>query len=191
MKTMSISGERRTEFGKTKVKHYRSQELVPCSLYNEGTAHHFTLPVKEALKAIYTPDTYLLHISVDGVTYKAIIESTQFHPVFDYLQHIEFKQVHDDKVIQVELPVVLTGTAAGALAGGKLVQKMRRMRVRGKANSLPENIEIDISHLRLGRSLKVRELTFEGFIIAMAPDVPVATVEITRQLRQEAARQGR
>lgn len=191
MKTMSISGQSRTEFGKTKVKQYRNRELVPCSLYNEGQALHFTLPVKEVSKAIFTPDTYLMLLNIDGVDYKAIIESTQFHPVHEWLQHVEFKQVRDDRQIQVELPVVLTGTAVGALAGGKLVQKMRRMRVRGLYSRLPQQVEVDISHLRLGKSLKVRELNFSEFLIAMAPDVPVATVEITRQLRQEAARQGR
>ena len=188
MKDFKLDGTVRTEFGKVSVKKYRKEELVPAVIYDKGTVIHFCVPQKDIRDLIYTPECYLIHISIEGKTHTVILTSTQFHHVHEFLQHLEFLAVDPSKTIQVNLPVRLTGTSEGALAGGRLVQKSRKLTVRGLAGNLPDFIEVDVTTLKLGRSLKVRDLNFDGFMIASPGDLPVATVEITRQLRQEAGR---
>jgi large subunit ribosomal protein L25 len=189
MNTITLNGTPRTELGKERVKQYRKKELVPCSLYGGGESIHFTIPLKELKPIIYTAEVFLIDLTINNTTHKCIAKGLQFHPVFDNLLHVEFVKVPKDKPIQVELPVKLIGTSEGVLAGGKLVQKTRLLRVRGLYEKLPVYVEIDISGLKLGRSLKVGDLNFEDFIIAMAKDVPIASIEIPRALRQQAAAQ--
>ena len=191
MKTIQLSGELRNEFGKTKVKNYRKQDLVPAVLYFEGKAVHFTVSQKDTVQFIYTPETFIVELNIGKDTYKAIMTKATFHPVFEYLLHLEFFRVEESKPVQVSIPVRLTGTAEGALAGGKLVQKARKLTIRGLYNDIPDFLDVDVTTLRLGRSLKVSDLQFDKFMVAMPKDLPIATVEITRQLRQEAARGGR
>ncbi|MCS7086950.1 MAG: 50S ribosomal protein L25, partial [Bacteroidia bacterium] len=69
---------------------------------------------------------------------------------------------------------------------GKLVQKLRKIPVKGLYTDLPRHLNVDISKLRLGRSLKTGELSFDNLEIVMAKNIPVASVELTRALRQEA-----
>ncbi|MCS6905456.1 MAG: 50S ribosomal protein L25 [Bacteroidia bacterium] len=187
MNSVSLIGTPRTEMGKERVKQYRKQNLVPCSLYDGGKSTHFTVPFKDLRPIVYTPQVFLIDLSLENINTKCIIKGLQFHPVFDNLLHVEFVKVKDNAPIEVELPVKLVGTAEGVLAGGKLVQKTRVLRVRGIYKNLPTYVEIDISPLKLGRSLKVRELQFDNFTIAMAKDVPIASIEIPRALRQQAA----
>jgi large subunit ribosomal protein L25 len=189
MNIINLNGTPRTELGKERVKQYRKEELVPCSLYGGGESIHFTISLRELKPIVYTAEVFLIDLTVNNSTHKCIIQGLQFHPVFDNLLHVEFVKVSEDKPIQVELPIKLTGTAEGVLAGGKLVQKTRLLRVRGLYKKLPASVEIDISGLRLGRSLKVGDLNFENFIVAMAKDVPIASIEIPRALRQQAAAQ--
>jgi len=186
MNTFQLSGKTRTEFGKTSVKKYRKENLVPAVIYDKGKVIHFMVLQGDVRDLIYTPETYLSNINIDGKEHTAVLKSSQFHNVHEFLQHLEFVSVDSKNAIQVDLPVRLIGTAEGALAGGRLVQKARKLTVRGLHSNLPDYIEVDITSLKLGRSLKVRDLELEGIIIASPKDLPVATVEITRQLRQEA-----
>lgn len=187
MNTLALSGTIRTELGKTPTKQVRKAGLVPCVLYGKDKTYHFSLSVKDLSKAIYTPETYLIELSIDGKSFKAIMQHASFHPVHDNVLDAEFCEVHETDNIQVSLPIKLYGTSEGVLAGGKLVQKQRRLKVQGVYTKLPAYLEINISDLRLGRSLKVGDLNFENVKIVMQKDVPIASVEITRALRQEAA----
>jgi large subunit ribosomal protein L25 len=192
MKTFQLSGTPRSVFGKTEAKKYRKEGLVSAVIYGKGDTVHFTLSSKEMARSIYSPDTYLFDITVDGKNYKAVLKSSQFHPVFsNYLLDVEFIQVTEEEPILVFLPVKLTGTAEGALAGGRLVQKQRKLLVKGLFSQLPQNLEVDVTKLKLGRSLKVGELSFQDFQISMPKDLPIASIEITRQLRQEASKGGK
>lgn len=187
MKTVELNAKLRSEIGKTALKSVRRQGLVPCVLYGQGDAIHLSIDEKEALKLLHTPDTYLVILNIDGKQYKSIITGKSFHPVFDNLLNIEFMSVREDRPIKVEVPVYLVGNSVGVLAGGKMAQKLRRVKVYGLYNNLPDKLDIDITELKLGRSLTIGDLKYDNFSLAMAKDVPICSVEITRSLRQEAA----
>jgi large subunit ribosomal protein L25 len=192
MKTYPLEGFQRQSLGKNAAKELRRAGYVPCALYRpDAEPVHFYVDSVKLDKTIYTPETYLLELSIDGQDYKAIHRDIQFHPVSDDTEHVDFAEARADRPITVELPIQLTGNSPGVLAGGRLVQKASHLRVNGYYQNLPERLPISIAELQLGRSIKVGDLSYDDFKVYMNNDVAVATIEITRALRQEAASAGR
>ena len=132
---------------------------------------------------VFTPDTFLVTVTVDGTSYKTLIQEVQFNPLSDEVMHVDFLEVHDDAPVTCELPISITGNSPGVQAGGKLVSKMRRLKVRGMVNNLPDSIPVEITGLELGRSVKVKDVEFEGVEILNSPALPIATVDIPRALK--------
>ena len=139
------------------------------------------------MKLLYTPKVYLVNITINGKSYKTAMREIQFHPVSDKVLHIDFYQVSEEKPVVMEVPVKLTGFAAGVKLGGKLIQVMRKLKVRAIPANLPDELVVDVTPLELGKSMKVKELGFEGFEIVNSPEVVVANVKITRDARAAAA----
>ncbi|MCL4144114.1 UNVERIFIED_CONTAM: hypothetical protein GTU68_026171, partial [Idotea baltica] len=153
MQTLSFTGTTRTELGQKASAKTRKEGLVPCELYGGGTNVHFTLPFNEIKKIIYTPDFYFADITVDGSSHKCIIKDMQFHPITDALVHADFLALSEDRKVTVELPLKLVGSSKGALAGGKVMTLLRKIKVKGFPQDLIDCIEVDITELELGKSI--------------------------------------
>lgn len=190
MKTYALQAEARTDLGKSATKKVRAANRVPAAIYGPEQPVFISLDRQALEKSFQSVDTYIYEIDVDGQIHKAIIRDTEFHPLHDHALHSDFVQVNLDEPVVVELPLKLKGRAAGSLAGGKLTQKLRKLRVKGKVNELPEEIHVDVTHLNLGKSIKTGDLKFDQFEVLMKPDIAVASVEITRALRQAASKAG-
>lgn len=185
MNTIALKTIQRTGLGKSETKKVRREGQVPAVLHLGSEALHFSIAAQDLHPILHTAQTYVIDLEVAGKTHKAIISEAQFHPVFDNPLHVDFVSISLDKPILAELPIKLTGSAEGVLKGGKLIQKVRKLRVKGAYDKLPAIITLDVTHVGLGKSLKVADIKLEGFSVEMAPDVAIATVEITRALRQE------
>ena len=162
MKTFEIKGSLRQDLGKKKSKDLRNQGLVPCVMYGGEKNLHFSAHEKEFKKLIYTPDVFLVKLKVDGQTFDAVMQDIQFHPVSDNILHIDFVQVFPDKKVTVNLPVTLTGSSVGIRAGGKLRQRRRSLKVNGLIKDMPDRLEIDLSDLDIGESMKVGDLSYDN-----------------------------
>jgi len=162
MKTFEIKGSLRQDLGKKKSKDLRNQGLVPCVMYGGEKNQHFSAHENEFKKLIYTPDVYLVKVVLDGQTFDAVMQDIQFHPVSDAIIHIDFVQVFPDKKVTVNLPVRLTGSSVGIRAGGKLRQRRRNLKVNGLIKDMPDRLEIDLSDLDIGESLKVGDLSYDN-----------------------------
>jgi large subunit ribosomal protein L25 len=162
MKTISITGSLRADLGKTGAKEARKTDLVPCVMYGAGTQVHFTMDKKSFDKIIYTADVYNVLITVDGTEYSTFLKESQFHPVTDLPVHADFLILEKGKVVSVALPVTLEGTSVGVKNGGKLRTPMRKVHVSGLLESIPENVSIDISEMKIGQSIKVGTMAVEG-----------------------------
>ena len=194
MKQIAISGTVRTALGKKATKEVRKNELVPCVLYGEQkdengkpVATHFVVSEKEINKLIFTPHIYLVDITIDGVDHKGIIKEVQFHPVKDNVLHVDFFEVHAEKPIVMGVPVVAKGLAEGVRAGGRLVMMVRKLQVRAKYDIIPEKLEVDVTSLQLGKSIKAGQLSYEGLEMATPKEVIVCTVKMTRAAMGAAA----
>jgi len=194
MKQIAISGSKRTETGKKATKEVRRNGLVPCVIYGEKKgadglpeAIHFTVSEREMNKLIYTPHIYLVDINIDGEDHKAVLKEVQFHPVKDNVLHVDFYEVHPEKPIVMAVPIAPQGLAEGVRAGGKLMTMVRKLKVRALYSAIPEKLEIDVTALGLGKSIKVGELAFDGLELVTPKEVVVCTVKMTRAAMGAAA----
>ncbi|MBP3844212.1 MAG: 50S ribosomal protein L25/general stress protein Ctc [Prevotella sp.] len=194
MKEISVSGQKRTETGKKASKMLRKEGLIPCNLYGEKRdekglpeAMAFVAPMAELRKAVYTPHVYVVNLTIDGKEHKAIIKELQFHPTSDALIHADFYEINETKAITVGIPVNLTGHAQGVRDGGRLNLSIRKINVTAPYKNIPEKLDIDVTSLELGKSIKVGSLQFDGLEIATPKEVIVCSVKATRASRSAAA----
>ena len=194
MKEFSVSGQKRATTGKKAAKELRKEGLVPCNLYGEKKGENglpealsFAIPATQLRKVVYSPDVYVVNLTIDGNPYKAVMKELQFHPTTDALLHIDFYEVNETKPITIGIPVKLTGHAQGVRDGGRLSQAVRQLKVTAPYKQIPETLEIDVTNLALGKAIKVAELSFEGLEIATPAQVVVCSVKATRASRSAAA----
>ena len=165
MKTIAISAEKRTELGKKSTRDLRKADHVPCVMSGGSEVIHFHAHENDFRHILYTPKAYIIELNLDGKTHKAVMQELQFHPVTDKLNHIDFVEVFEDKPVTMEIPIHLTGAAIGLKDGGKPRQRRRVLKVRGLIKDLPDTLDIDITHVRIGDVIKIGDLSYENLEI--------------------------
>jgi len=182
MKSVSISGSLRENVGKKDAKAQRVQGMIPCVIY--GGKEQKTFVVEESLfrNLIYTPEVKFVELSLDGQTYKAIIQETQFHPITDKLLHVDFLEVIDNKPITIEIPFKIKGTSPGVLKGGSLSKKVRKLKVRGLLENVPEDITADISNLDIEDVIRISDINIDNLTIIDNPNKVIVSVNQTRNV---------
>lgn len=188
MQAINIEGALRSETGKSAVKGTRTQGLVPCVLYGGKENVHFTSSEINLKKIIYTPNLYKANIQVDGKNYEAIVKDVQYHPVSDKILHIDFQELVPGVKVITHVPVRTIGTSEGVKKGGKLLLNVRKLKVKSTPEQLKDTIEIDVSHLDLGQSFKVRDIKGIEMEVMASPSIPMATIEIPRSLKSAATK---
>lgn len=188
MKTITIEGQIRTEFGKAATRQLRSEEKVPAVIYGGAKEINFSAPASAFKNIVYTPDFMLAEIKVEGNSYKCVLKDLQFGKVSDQLIHVDFLELVGDKKVTVSIPLKFTGVPAGVKEGGKLVVKMKSLKVKTLPKHLSENIELDITELKLNENIRVQDVKAENMEILNSPRIPVASVTMTRQLKQDEAK---
>lgn len=194
MKEITVKGEARTALGKKACRDLRRLGGVPCVLYgverdenNAPVAKTFTVSQKELAKVLYTPNVYIVNLDIDGVVVKAILKDLQCDFVKDTPVHVDFYQITEEHPIVMDIPVKLNGLAEGVKAGGKLTLNVRKLRVKAVYKNLPDTLDIDVTDLGLGKSMKVAALHYEGLDIVTSKEVVVCAVRATRASRAAAA----
>mgnify|MGYP000289695884 FL=1 len=187
MKEIDVTGKKRDILGKKSAKHLRKEGLIPCNLYGEAKDENgapkalaFTCPMNELRKIVYTPHIYVINLHIDGEAHTAILKELQFHPVTDAL-HVDFYEVNDQKPITIGIPVKLTGLAQGVRDGGRMNLSIRKINVTAKYQEIPEHLDIDVTSLKIGKSIKVGDLHFEGLEMATGKEVVVCSIKATRK----------
>jgi large subunit ribosomal protein L25 len=191
MKTITIEGQLRSEFGKKATRQVRSEGQVPCVIYGGAETVNFSAPATAFKTLIYTPDFQLAEIKLGAKTYRCVLKDKQFDTVTDELAHIDFLELVEDKPVSVTLPIRITGQSEGVKAGGKLVVKIKALKVKALPKNLRENIEVNIDNLELNGNVRVEDVVAENIEILNSPRIPIASVVMTRQLRQEEAQEGK
>ena len=185
MRTITIEGQLRTEFGKAATRQLRSEEKVPGVIYGGAKEVNFSAPATAFKNVVYTPDFMVIEVKVDGNSYQCVLKDLQFDKVSDTLIHVDFLELVGDKKVIVTLPIRFVGTAAGVKAGGKLVTKIKSLKVKLLPKDLCESIEVDISNLELNGNIRVEDVKADNIEILNSPRIPIASVTLTRQLKQE------
>ena len=183
MKTLEIKAVKRDGFGKKAAKAYRREGLIPCIIYGNGEEVAFTVDTKSVKPLIYTPDSYVVEIEIDGKVEKAVMREVQFHPVREQILHIDFYRVQEGKPVAIAIPVRLTGNAEGVKVGGKLALSARKLTVKAMVDQLPDEIVVDVTPLKVGQTIFVGDLQFEGLQFVTPATTAVCAVRVTRASR--------
>ena len=216
MKTFQLNAEPRTDLGKKAAKALRKENKIPVVLnggklvqLNDGKydgkllegekvvaigrdgkaviTTDLTVNFADIRKLVYSPEVFVIDLSYNGITKKAVLKDIQFHPVNDSILHIDLLEVSDDKPVVVEVPVHVEGHAVGVKAGGKLFLALKKVKVKGIYSNLPEDIKIDVSDVQIGHSIKVGDLKFDNYELANAKELVIAGVRATRASRDASA----
>ena len=189
MKTYDLKGELRNQeaLGKKGVRSIRTSGNIPAVLYGGAENVNFQVSLSDVRKLIYTPDIFVVELTIDEKPVKAVMREIQFHPVKDNVLHVDFYEITDEKPIVMAVPVKLEGLAQGVRAGGKLVQLQRRLKVKALYTNIPEKLVIDVTALELGKSIKVGELSFENLELVTPKEALVCAVKTTRASQAAAA----
>lgn len=187
MKTITIEGQLRTETGKKATRQLRSQELVPGVIYGGAQEINFSAPARDFKNLVYTGDFQLAEIKIDGKSYRCIMKDLQFDKVSDELFHVDFLELVEGKPVTASIPIKFTGASIGVKNGGKLITKMKALKVKTEPQYLKENIEVDVTNLDINGNIRVEDVKVEHYEILNSPRIPIASVVTTRQLRQEEA----
>ena len=187
MKTITIEGQLRTEMGKKATRQLRSEEKVPGVIYGGAQEINFSAPAKAFKGLVYTGEFQLADVNVDGKTYRCIMKDLQFDKITDTLIHIDLLELVEDKKVIATLPIQFIGAPIGVKAGGKLITKMKSLKIKTFPKYLKEKIEVDIANLELNGNIRVEDVKADNYEIMNSPRIPIASVVLTRQLKQEEA----
>lgn len=187
MRTVSLSGSTRSDVGKKDAKRLRNAGMVPCVVYGGEKQVIFSVPEPEFKELIFNPNVAFVDLNIDGKVIKAILQDVQYHPVSDAIFHVDFKELIDGKSIVMGIPVKVTGKSVGVTKGGKSQIKMRKLKVKALPAFMPENITLDITHLDVGNSIRVRDIKVENIEILDSPNSVAVTINVTRAAAAAAA----
>ncbi len=187
MKSITIEGHLRTDHGKKAARQIRSQENVPAVIYGGAQEVNFYASAKAFKPLVYTGEFQIAEVTVDGKMHRCILKDLQFDKVSDALIHLDLLELVDDKKVVATLPLKFTGTSVGVKEGGKLVIKIKSLKVKALPKDLVETINVDITNLALNANIRVEDVKANGLEIMNSPRIPIASVVMTRQLKQEEA----
>jgi len=187
MNTITIEGQLRTGFGKAATRQLRSQEMVPGVIYGGAQEINFAAPAAAFKKLVYTPSFQFCEVKLEGKTYRTILKDLQFDKVNDELIHVDLLELVEDKKVIANIPLKFVGASKGVKDGGKLITKMKSLKIKTYPKHLREQIEVSIDNLELNGNIRVEDVKIAEYEILNSPRIPIASVVLTRQLKQEEA----
>ena len=183
MKIVEIIGYKRANLGKTESKRLRGESFVPCVVYGGKEQIHFSAPMILFRDVVYTPEARFVELNIEGEIKKAILQDIQFHPVSEVILHADFLELFDDKPIKMSIPVVTQGIAPGIQTGGRLIMKTPRIMIKSLPKDMPESINVDISKLELGKTIKVGDLAPQEYEVLTNQLVSICSVDVPRAMK--------
>ena len=186
MKTIEIIGYKRANLGKSESRRLRKKGMVPSVVYGKESGQiHFYAPMILFRELVYTDEAHFVLLTIEGESepFEAILQAIQFHPVSEIIMHTDFLRLKRGTNIKMEIPIHSKGVAPGLQQGGKLIKKVKYLSISALPKNMPEFIEVDISQLDLGKSVKVGDLSVKNYEILNNPLVTLLSVEVPRVLK--------
>ena len=184
MKSVSMSGSLRENVGKKDAKNQRNNGFIPCVLYGGEKQLPLLVEEKSFKDLIYTPEVCYVELDINGQIYKVIVQETQFHPVTEKLLHVDFLEVVQGKPVTIDIPLHITGNSPGVMRGGKLSKRVRKLKVNGLLENIPENITVDISQLDILDSIKIEDIKLDNISIIDSPSKVIITILSSRNVEE-------
>jgi large subunit ribosomal protein L25 len=187
MKNLEIIGFKRANLGKAASKQMRREAVVPCVLYGGKSEQvFFSVPMIMFKNLVYTDKVHQVSLNIEGKIFQAVLQDIQFHPVNEIILHADFLLLDENTPVKMEIPVKIVGASIGVQKGGKLLVKVKRLKVSALPKDMPDSIEVNVSSLDIGKSIKVGDLSSQKYTITNSPLVTIASIVTTRALKTNA-----
>ena len=188
MEIVSFKAEARKELGSRGSKLIRREGKIPCVIYGNGDPEYLVATKNQVKSLVYTPEFKIAEIELDGKTNKCLLKDIQMHPVTDEILHIDFLRLQDGVKVKVDIPVGFKGVSPGVKSGGKLIQNLRKIKVKVDPQHLVNKLFVSIEGVELGQSVRVKyvEVTDEMEVLSVLV-TPVAQVAVPRALKSATA----
>ena len=186
MKHIDLKGQVREAGNKAAVKAVRRAGQVPCNIYGLGIENVlFTIDAQDLKTITHTPNSYIVDLELNnGKKMYAVLHEVQYHPVTDEALHVDFLAVCEETPVTIEVPVKVVGHSEGVKMGGKLLVSSRKLRVSAMMNNLPDVLEVDSTHLMIGKQIVAGDLNYEGVTIVSPKATIICSVRPTRATQQ-------
>ncbi len=192
MQHIELKGQVREAGNKAAVKAIRRAGLVPCNIYGLGIENVlFSIDAQDLKTITHTPNSYIIDLELGDKKMFAVLHEVQYHPVTDEALHVDFLTVSEDKPVTIEVPVKVVGHSEGVKMGGKLLVSSRKLRVSAMMNNLPDVLEVDSTHLMIGKQIVAGDLNYEGVTIVSPKATIICSVRPTRATQQAKMEQGK
>lgn len=182
MRSVAIEGKTREELGSKNAKQLRREGMVPCVIYGGGENIHFYTDHRSFKELLYTPEALLVVVNIDGKEVKCVVRDSQYHPVTEAIEHVDFFQLTDGQPVDVSAPINLVGNPRGVRNGGKLKFNLRRLTIRATEENLPGMVDLNVENLKIGQSLRVSDIPTAGFEILGDPTRSVVAIKTSRNV---------
>ena len=186
MDIINIKGALRADTGKKATKALRRAEHVPCVVYGGKENIHFEALANEFRKIVFTDKVFIIKLDIDGKEVVCIMKDIQFNPVTDRINHIDFLQVDEKKEFLIDVPVNYVGQPIGAQAGGNFSKRRRYLTIKGLLNNIPNTLDIEVSHLEIGQSLRIGDVEVKDITVVDSDQLTLCSVNVSRAAMKSA-----
>ncbi|MBL7092069.1 MAG: 50S ribosomal protein L25/general stress protein Ctc [Candidatus Omnitrophica bacterium] len=193
MEKINLKAKLREELGKEAVKKLRAQGLIPAVVYKGRNSLNIKVPSKDFLEVIHTKagENVVVNLQIESkkLPRTAIIKETQYHPVRGNVLHVDFNEISLTEVLTVKVPIAVKGEAQGIKEGGVLEHALWEIEVECLPTQIPENIPVDVSPLKIGDSILVKDLQLPGGVKVLSdPETTVVSLAVPRAEEEEVAK---
>jgi large subunit ribosomal protein L25 len=164
MEKVILEANERKEIKKQNTKILRNQKRVPGIFYLKQSKPIAIDVSNQAIKPlVFTSQTHLISLKIDGhEDQECVLKDVQFDPVSDEVIHFDLIGITRGEKIEIEVPVQLIGSAIGVKEGGLLQHSLHKLEVECLPKDIPERLEVNISELKIGDTIHVKDLSFEN-----------------------------
>lgn len=178
-----LVAKKRNDFGKGAARRLRRQGFIPAVYYSHGEKA-IPLSVDEKTLLYFMQKAHgLIELNIEGIkkNQKCIFKDIQYDPVTDEILHVDFQGVKMGEKITMTVPLVLKGTPVGVKSGGILEHLIREIEIECLPRYIPEYLELDVSELKIGDVIHIKDLQFENIKILEDPEETVVLIEMPRK----------
>ena len=179
----TIEAQKRTNTKHSELTALRQQGFIPAVIYGKALESTPIAVKKNEFLKCYKKSFQELsfyEIILDGQKYHTILKDKQIHPVTREMLHLDFMVVSAGAIIEVEVPIIITGEPIGVKEGGMMEIVQRNVKISCKANEIPDELTLDVSNLKIGESLHIRDLPQGNWQVKEHSDVTLVAIHAPR-----------
>ncbi len=177
MEKITLNANVRTNLSKSARNELRKSGDVPGVFYSKHEAPvALSVSEKKLKPLVFTAETHLIGLNIDGTEHDCVIKDVQFDPVSDRIIHVDLLGLTKGEKFQLEVPIQFIGNAAGIKEGGILQHVLHKLQIECLPSDIPQHLEVEITNLRIGDAIHVGDLKYDNITILNPEDAVVVAV---------------